>query len=145
MTSQRLGRLVRLKKLVEQSRAAELAEEQRTLGQAEEELERIRAEAESADRVLVRADVTATELAMAWAWQDQLGRRAVEQAEVVAVAEERVAEVAVGVQEAWRDRRLLEGVHDRAVDRELAVETGKERKLNDDIALRGYGRKGSDA
>ena len=145
MTSKRLGRLVRLKKLKEQVAAAELAEEQQTLGQAEDELQRLRAEAEAADFAVVRPDVSPSELAMASAWQDQLGRRAAQQQGVVAVAEERVAERTGEVQEAWRDRRLLEGVHGRAVERETAADEGAERRRNDDIALRTYGRKGGEA
>ena len=144
MTSQRLGRLVRLKKLVEQSRAAELAEEQATLGQAEGELRQTRAEAMAADHALARADVTADQLAMASAWQDQLGQRAVQQEQVVDEASRRVAEQAEVVQVAWRERRLMEGVHGRAVDREVAADEYAERKQNDAIALRGYGRTGGD-
>jgi flagellar export protein FliJ len=145
MTSKRLGRLVRLKKLVEQSRAAELAEEQATLGQAEDALAQTRAEAAAADVALVRSDATADELAMASAWQNQLGKKAKKQSEAVAEAEVRVADHTEGVQLAWRERRLLEGVHERAVDREIADDESKERKRNDDIALRTYGRKGGEA
>ncbi len=145
MTSKRLGRLVRLKKLVEQARAAELADEQATLGQAETALEETQAEAAAVDRAVVKTDATAEELAMASAWQAQLGKRATAQRQAVADAEERVAEQAQVVQSAWRERRLMEGVHGRAVERETAAGMDKERKANDAIALRSYGRKGEDA
>lgn len=142
MTSKRLGRLVRLKKLVEASRAAELAEEQQSLTSEQARLEQLRSEAAATERALVRADVTAEELAMASAWQDRLGERAAIQEVAVSQAEERVAERAQGVQLAWRERRLLEGVHGRAKDRESAADADKERKANDAIALRSYGRRG---
>lgn len=145
MTSKRLGRLVRLKKLAEQAAAVELAEEKATLDQAEVALQQTRAEAAAADRAVGRSDVTADELAMASAWQNQLGQRAKEQRVTVAEAEERVAERAVDVQSAWRDRRLLEGVHGRAVEREVAADMDAERKTNDAIALGRYGRNGGKA
>ena len=145
MTSKRLGRLVRLKKLAEQAAAAELAGEQQTLGQAETALQQTQDEAAAAERAIARADVTADELAMASAWQDQLGKRARKQEATVAEVEERVAERAEEVQSAWRDRRLLEGVHGRAVERETAADMDAERKSNDAIALGRYGRKGGEA
>ena len=62
MTSQRLARLVRLRKLVEQSAAAELAERQRSLDDAHDDLDATQREMEQVDQLVEEGQPSAQEL-----------------------------------------------------------------------------------
>ncbi len=141
MTSRRLGRLVRLKKLMEQSRAADLAQEQAALGAAEADLQATHAQADALESALEGTEATADDLMMASAWQAELASRAESQREQIAQGAGRVEERTGEVQEAWKERRLMQGIHERAVSREVAVETGTENKQNEALALAAYGRR----
>ncbi len=141
MTSRRLGRLVRLKKLMEQSRAADLAQEQAALGAAEADLRATHAEADALDTALAGSEASADDLMMAAAWQAQLARKADSQRQQIAAVASRVEERTGEVQTAWKERRLMQGMHERAVSREVAAEAGAENKTNEALALNAYGRR----
>jgi flagellar export protein FliJ len=141
MTSERLARLVRIRKLVEQSRAQELADSQRSLDEAAGEADATRDELDQLDESVAVANPTASELQAASRYQGHLQKRLQGQAQVV---QERAAEVDAGrdeVREAWRERRLMEGVHERAAAEESAEAETSERKANEAIALSIYTRR----
>ena len=140
MTSQRLARLVRLRKLVEQSAAAELAERQRTLDEARDELDATQREMEQVDHLVEEGQPSAQELVVASTYQGHLSKKARKQEDVIVDQRVRVDEGRDEVREAWRERRLMEGVHDRAAVQEQTVAETSERKANEAIALNIYNR-----
>ncbi len=140
MTSKRLARLVRLRKLVEQSAAAELSERQRELDEAQEELDSTWREMEQVDQLVEEGQPSAQELVVASRYQGHLQKRARHQQEVVTSSEQQVAEGRDDVREAWRERRLMEGVHERAAAEEQAQAETSERKAHEAIALSIYNR-----
>ena len=138
MTSKRLARLVRLKKLAEQSKAAELAEEHRQLDEAVEAAEEKRSAIESLDDL--DAEATAEDLVAAQRWQGPLSKQQRAAEAAVTSQEEVVADARDEVQTAWKERRLLEGVHERAAAGEQAEADSAERKSYESIALGIYAR-----
>ena len=138
MTSRRLARLVRLKKLAEQSKAADLVEETRALDQAVEAAEETRAAIDSIDDL--QEDASADELVAAQRWQGHLSQRLQNEQVAVSTSEVAVAEARDDVQTAWKERRLLEGVHERAAAGEQAEADSAERKSYESIALGIYSR-----
>ena len=140
MTSQRLARLVRLRKLVEQSTAAELAERQRLLDDAEGVLDATQKEMEQVDQLVEQGQPNAQELLVASRYQGHLQKKARQQQNVIADQRVKVDEGRDDVREAWRERRLMEGVHDRAAAEEQTVAETSERKANEAIALNIYNR-----
>lgn len=140
MTSQRLARLVRLRKLVEQTAAAELAERQRGLDRAQDELEATERELEQIDELVEESEPSAHDLVIANRYQGHLQKRARQQLGVLTNREVQVDEGRDDVREAWRERRLMEGVHERAAAEELAQVETTERKANEAIALNIYNR-----
>ena len=140
MTSQRLARLVRLRKLVEQSAAAELAERQRSLDDAHDDLDATQREMEQVDQLVEEGQPSAQELMVASRYQGHLSKQARKQEDVLVDQRVRVDEGRDEVREAWRERRLMEGVHDRAAAEEQTVAETSERKANEAIALNIYNR-----
>ena len=140
MTSKRLARLVRLRKLVEQSAAAELAERQRELDEAQQELDATWREMDQVDQLVEEGQPSAHDLVVAQRYQGHLQKRARKQQSTVTSQEQVVSEGRDEVREAWRERRLMEGVHDRAAAEEQAQAETSERKAHEAIALNIYTR-----
>ena len=130
-----------LKKLVEQSRAAELAESQRSLDEAQQQLDGHRDELDELDRqASTSGEQTAHELVVASRYEGHLQKR-IQRAQLnVETRSSEVDDSRSTVQEAWRERRLLEGVHDRVAASETAAEESSERREYDAIALSIYTR-----
>jgi len=142
VTAKRLARLVRLKKLVERQKAADLATEQRRLADAEAKVVATENALEALSEVTETVDVSADELLSADRWKGHLARKL--QSEVGTVAERatEVDSVRAGVREAWRERRLMEGMHGRAATAEAEEADAGERKEYEAIALSVYTRRG---
>ncbi len=73
-------------------------------------------------------------------YQGHLQKRARQQTGAVATQKVQVDEGRDDVQEAWRERRLMEGVHERAAAEENAQAETSERKAHEAIALTIYNR-----
>lgn len=139
MTSKRLARLVRLKKLAEQAEAAELAEQRRSLTEAKGRLDDVHRAMDEAEASL-DPGATASELVQVAAYRDHLSEKAKQQRAEVAKKAISVRTQEAEVKSAWQDRRLLEGVHGRAVEREAVEAAGKAHKAMEAIALSRYGK-----
>ena len=139
MTSKRLARLVRLKKLAEQAQAAELAEQRRSLDDAKGELQRVH-EAMDAAEATLDTGATAAEIEQVSVYRDHLSLEAKARRAEVADRAKNVRTQEAEVRTAWRDRRLLETVHEKAADREAVEEATKGHKAMEAIALGRYGK-----
>lgn len=140
MTSRRIARLVRLKRLVEQSRAVELTQREQALQRARDALEATEKEMERQDDAAGKGEPTAQELVLSARYQGLLRRQAQHQRSEV---EQQSVHVELGrddVRDAWRERRLMEGVHERAAEQEHAEQEATERKSHEAIALGIYSR-----
>lgn len=142
MTSKRLARLVRLKKLAEQAQAAELADQRRSLDEAKGRLKDVHDAMDAAEATL-DSGATASELVQVAAYRDHLSEEAKHRRADVAKQMKSVRAQEAEVKSAWQDRRLLEGVHGRAVEREAVEAAAKGHKAMEAIALSRYG-KGND-
>jgi len=139
MRSRRLARLVRLKKLTEQARATELAEQRGELAVAEGALAATREAMQAADAA-VPGVITGTELMALSEYQEALVLQAAQQRVVISEQEEAVRLREEAVRSAWIDRRSMQGVQERAVERERADEARKERMTMEELthSLRGH-------
>ncbi len=142
MTSKRLSRLVRLKKLAERQKAADLAAEQRRLDDAKASADATRAEIDALQERKESTDVSPAELVAANRWQGHLARKLQREEDAVVEQAAEVDSTRDDVQAAWRERRLLEGMHERAADAEAAEAEAGERKEYEAIALSVYSRRG---
>jgi len=142
MTSDRLSRIVRVKKLVEQARSTELAQSQNVLDQAADNLRQTHEDLQALDDAQTANTPTADQLQAAAAYQGHLERKAGEVRDEVVVAESQVEEDRERVEEVWRERRLLEDFQDRLVERERLEADSAERKVADDMALNAHIRAG---
>lgn len=141
MTSQRLARLVRLKKLAEQARATELIQQRGELKTAEGALAATHEAMQAADAA-VPGVVTGSELMALSEYQEALVTRAARQRVVISEQEEAVRLREEAVRSAWIDRRSMQSVQERAVERERADEARKERKTMEELTLSLRGHRG---
>ena len=139
MTSKRLARLVRLKKLAEQAQAVELEEQRRALDEAKGRLSAVHDAMDAAEGSL-EAGSSAADLVQVAAYRDHLSEQAKQSRAEVAQKAASVRDQEGEVRSAWQDRRLLEGVHGRAVEREAVETNAKDHKAMEAIALSRYGR-----
>ena len=138
MTSKKLARIVRVKKLMEQARSAELAERQAVLSSAAMNLRQTHEDLRSLDDAQTEVRPSAEQLQAAAAYQGHLERRAVEVQEEVVVAKQQVEEGRGLVEEVWRERRVLEDFQERLIERERAEMDTAERRIADDMALNAH-------
>ncbi|MCP4869512.1 MAG: hypothetical protein GY898_12430 [Proteobacteria bacterium] len=141
MTSKRLERLVRLKKLVERQKAADLVAEERRLSDATAQAEATQAEIDAVDEGTGTQDVSAEDMLAANRWRGHLARKLQKDQGAVVEQAAQVSNVRTDVQEAWRERRLMEGMKDRAVTAEAEEAAVGERKEYEAIALSVYSRR----
>lgn len=142
MTSKRLARLVRLKKLVERQKVADLVAEERRLSDAAAEVEATRGEIEALHERVETQDVSADEMLAASRWKGHLARKLQKRRGAVVEQAAQVDSVRDGVKEAWRERRLMEGMKERAASVEAEEAATGERKEYEAIALSVYSRRG---
>ena len=138
MTSDRLARIVRVKKLMEQARSTELAESQASLDGAADSLRQTHEELYALDVQQTENRPTAAQLKAAAAYQGHLELRAVDELAEVAHQRQRVDEDRDRVREVWQERRLLEGVQDRLVQKEREELESAERRVVDEMALNAH-------
>ena len=133
MKSSRLARLVRLRRLVEQSHAADLQSKKRSLEVAEEDLsqtlERIE---QSQDQ---RSSISASEMLWRASFEEHLESEAEEQRGEIGVRALVVAEGEQIVKEAWQRRRLVQHLQERAEQREFEEAKSKDYRSMDDMNL----------
>ena len=143
MTSDRLRRVVRIRKLMENSRAVELGRSQTQLREARRELDEAgqRLNAHDEDVQSIVFDPLLEESAIRYRERLAEGERS--QARDVAQQVDLVASTRRSVEVAHRDRRLMEGLHDRVRARELQSMAEREAKTHDAQALSSHVRKGS--
>ncbi|MBJ94595.1 MAG: hypothetical protein CMP23_08985 [Rickettsiales bacterium] len=135
MKSKRLARLVRLRKLVEQSHAAELQGRKSELQAAEHALQQTITQLQE---LRDRQASSATEMLWRASFEENLGREAEHRKGVIGLRRQVVAEGEQIVREAWQRRRLVQHLQERAEMRELEDEkTRNYRELDDMTLLRG--------
>jgi flagellar export protein FliJ len=142
MTSNRLARIVRVKKLVEQARSTELAQSQNVLDRAADSLRQTHEDLQALDDAQTANTPTADQLQAAAAYQGHLERQEGEVRDEVVVATNQVEEDRDRVEEVWRERRLLEDFQDRLIERERLEADSAERRVADDMALNAHIRAG---
>lgn len=141
MSLKRLARLVRVRKLVEQAKSAELAEHQSSLSAARQALDDTQEELCAVDFQQRLSAPTAEQLTMAAAYQGRLEKQAAEQIDDVVECARSVEAGRSAVREVWQERRLMEEVHDRASERERAEAESVDRRKQDDLALGAFARR----
>jgi len=133
MKSRRLARLVRLRRLVEQSHATELQSRKRSLAEAEDDLQR------TLDQIEESQDMPVSSTAMEMLWRSSFEEHLEGEADVrrgvIGVREEVVTEGEEIVREAWQRRRLMQHLHERAEQREFEAEKSKQYRSMDDMNL----------
>ena len=107
MTSKKLARIVRVKKLMEQARSAELAERQAVLSSAATSLRQTHEDLRSLDDAQTKSGRVPSSSKRPRPTRGTLSARCRSQEEVV-VAEQQVEEGRGLVEEVWRERRVLE-------------------------------------
>jgi flagellar export protein FliJ len=133
MKAKRLARLVRLRKLVEQSHAADLQGRKSSLQAAEDEL----------TQTLVRiqevqdkpGNSSAVEMLWRSSFEEHLEDEADEHRELIGQRQQVVAESEEIVRAAWQRRRLIEHLQDRAEAREFEEEKSKSYREMDEMSL----------
>jgi len=139
MKSKRLARLVRLRKLVEQSHAADLQGKKNSLQAAEDEL------AQTLSRLEEVQDEPGTGSVVEMLWRSSFGEHLKDVAEqrrdLVGVHKQVVAEGEEIVREAWQRRRLVQHLQERAEQREFEEEKSKDYREQDDMSLMRGNRK----
>ena len=140
MTSKRLARLVRLKKLVEETKVTELADKRRSLDAAAHDLDCTDEEIERLHESKL-PEPTAQDLQVAARYQRHLAVRRDVQQKVVVERETEVERSREVVQDACRDRRLFEGLHERASTLEEEEHIAEERRELEAIGLSTYVRR----
>jgi hypothetical protein len=142
MTSDRLKRIVRVRRLMENSRAADLRRSRNQLDSARQKLDDAGQQIVDHDQSLetMKLDADLEEMAVRYRKVLQTGR--VQQAQNVATHTDLVAESQATVARAHQDRRLMEKLHDRVRARELQTLAEGEAKTHAAIALTAHVRKG---
>lgn len=133
MKAKRLARLVRLRKLVEQSHAADLQGRKRSLQVAEDEL----------SQTLVRiqevqekpSNSSAVEMLWRSSFEEHLEDEADEHRGLIDQRQQVVTEGEEIVRAAWQRRRLIEHLKDRAEQREFEEEKSKSYREMDEMSL----------
>ena len=141
MSVKRLARLVRVRKLVEQSKSSELVERQTLLSDARKALDDTQEELCAVDFQQRLSSPTAEQLEMAAVYQGHLEQEAARQVDQVVERARSVEEGRNEVREVWRERRLMEEVHDRASEKERAEAESVDRRKQDDLALGAFARR----
>jgi len=143
VTSKRLKRILRVRKLIETTRAADLAQSRSDLDAARRELDDAGKRLDAHDEAVGKMNLDPALEDSATLYRKRLaeGRResATEVEQQVDLVEEHRAEV----ESAYRGRRLMENLHDRVRARELQSEAGAEAKSQDALAIAAYSRKGN--
>ncbi len=133
MKSKRLARLVRLRKLVEQSHAADLQGKKSSLQAAEDDL------AETLSRIQEVQDQAGTSSAVEMLWrasfEQHLDGEADQRRDLIGLHKQVVAEGEEIVREAWQRRRLVQHLQERAEQREFEEEKSKNYREMDDMSL----------
>ncbi|GEM_PF-3314943 len=142
MTSDRLKRIVRVRRLMESSRAAELGASRSRLAGARRELDEAGRRIDDHDRTVDELDLDPTLQEAARRYRNKLSRGRAERAASVETHRDRVAEGQRVVTRAHQDRRLMEKLHDRVRARELQTLAEGEAKTQDAIALSSHARNG---
>ena len=142
MTSDRLSRIVRVKKLMEQARSTELAQSQSVLDEVSDSLRRTHEDLQALDEAQTAHTPTAEQLQAAAAYQVHLEHREVTVRGEVVVASQQVEEDRDRVEEVWRERRLLEDFQERVEERERLEADSAERRVADDMAINAHIRAG---
>ena len=133
MKSRRLARLVRLRKLVEQSHATELQSRKRSLEEAEEDLSQLLGRIEESQEN--RSSSSAAEMLWRSSFEERLEEEAEEQRGEIGTREQVVAEGEEIVRQAWQRRRLMQHLQERAEQREFDEEKSKQYREMDDMSL----------
>lgn len=133
MKSRRLARLVRLRKLVEQSHAAELQSRKRSLEEAEEDLSQLLGRIEESQEK--RSSSSAAEMLWRSSFEERLEEEAEEQRGEIGTRAQVVAEGEEIVRQAWQRRRLMQHLQERAEQREFDEEKSKQYREMDDMSL----------
>lgn len=141
MNSQRLQRLVRLRKLVEDVESRELDSRRKGLAVAEAALDETHKSLSEIDAARSQVVRTPGDLVMVSQYEAHLARIAVQQKGVIVEREAEVETQRTVVQQAWQERRLMENVHGRAVTVEREERETVERRFLDAIALDGFARR----
>jgi len=133
MKSRRLARLVRLRRLVEQSHATDLQARKRSLEAAQVDLTRTLEQIEEVQD----KPASSTVVEMLWrnSFEEHLEGEAEEQRGEVDVRELVVSEGEEIVKEAWQRRRLLQHLQERAEHREFEEAKSKSYREMDDMSL----------
>ena len=142
MTSNRLKRIVRVKKLVEQARSTELAQSQNVLDEAADSLRQTHEDLQALDEAQTAHTPTSDQLQAAAAYQGHLERREATVSDEVVVATQQVEDDRERVEEVWRERRLLEDFQDRLIERERLEADSADRRVADDLAINAHIRAG---
>jgi len=141
MKSHRLARLVRLRRLMEQSHATELQHRKRSLEVAQDDLTRTLGQIEE----IQDKPSSSTVVEMLWrsSFEEHLEGEAEEQRGEVGVRQLVVSEGEEIVKEAWQRRRLVQHLQERAEQREFEEAKSKSYREMDDMSLmRGHHDKG---
>ena len=133
MKSRRLARLVRLRRLVEQSHAADLQSRKHSLQEAEEDLMQtlIRLE-EVQDKP---SNSTAMEMLWRSRFEEHLEDEADQRRGVIGLRRQVVVDGEEIVKAAWQRRRLIQHLQERALQRELEEAKSKRYREMDDMSL----------
>ena len=138
MTSKRIQRLVRIKKLVEDGHARELFDRQEGLRSAREREAITRSHLVQLDATAAQLQGSAADLRLVAEYEASLLSKVEAEGKVVLEREVHVEAGRERVTEAWRDRRLMETVQNRVVLSETDQRERGERKVLDAIALDAY-------
>jgi len=133
MKSKRLARLVRLRKLVEQSHAADLQGKKNSLQAAEDDLAQTLSRLEQ-----VQGDAgSGSVVEMLWrsSFEEHLGDVVEQRRDLVGLRQQVVAEGEEVVREAWQRRRLVQHLQERAEQREFEEAKSKDYREQDEMSL----------
>ncbi len=141
MTSKRLARLVRLKRLMERSHLSELQRRRAELESAEQQLQDTKERLHSAP---TGSRESVADLEQEARYREHLAEQADVQRDTVTDCSEEVNSGEVKVRGAWTERRLFEHIHGRAALREAEDMRRQDWRANDAVALNSYARKQAD-
>jgi len=133
MKSRRLARLVRLRKLVEQSHAADLQSRKSSLQEAEDDLLQTLSRLESVQEKPNNS--TAMEMLWRSRFEEHLEDEADQRRGVIGLRRQVVNDGEEIVKAAWQRRRLIQHLQERALQRELEEAKSKRYREMDDMSL----------
>ncbi len=142
MTSKRLKRILRVRKLIETTRAADLAQSRSDLDAARRELDDAGKRLDAHDEAVGKMNLDPALEDSATLYRKRLAEGRRESASEVDTQVDLVEEHRAEVESAYRGRRLMENLHDRVRARELQNAFSEEAKAHDALALAAYVRNG---